>query len=425
MGVTRIAREIKGIAKLKWLHLEWRIIGNSIPASARSERAIRRVLLVPSDPYALVGAKGDEAMLQAAVGFLRQRVSPEAVGVMTATLASDERARELGFVPLRLWNLDWHISQVWEGVRTFDPDTVLVVGADVLDGHYNAADAARMLVVADMAVRNGMRATLLGFSFNQRPDPRLRSFFNNLSSGLTINLRDPISLSRFRFFSRAPARLVADVAFLLEPDPDAAPVRSVAGWARQQRESGRTVMGINLHSMLFGEDSSRNLDTLLQHTTSALGALLEERPISLVLLAHDFRKHVEDDRCLGPIASRLSEGFGDRVLYPTAAMSARQLKAACGHLDAVFAARMHLAVASLGMGVPVAAITYQDKFEGLFDHFGLSRSFLLPANEALVEGRLRTMLFSFIENIAALRAQVQAKLPAVLAGSARNFDGVL
>ena len=58
--------------------------------------------------------------------------------------------------------------------------------------------------------------------------------------------------------------------------------------------------------------------------------------------------------------------------------SARQVKAISGHCDLILSGRMHLAIASLGQGVPVVCLTYQDKFEGLMEHFGLKGNTFLP-----------------------------------------------
>src|SRR5574344_391976 len=60
-------------------------------------------------------------------------------------------------------------------------------------------------------------------------------------------------------------------------------------------------------------------------------------------------------------------------------LSAPELKALCGHLDCLFTSRMHLAIAALGRGKPVAAFAYQGKFTGLFRHFDLPEDLILPS----------------------------------------------
>ncbi len=86
---------------------------------------------------------------------------------------------------------------------------------------------------------------------------------------------------------------------------------------------------------------------------------------------------------------------------------------------------MHLAIASLGMGMLVAAFTYQDKFFGLFDHFGLPHSLLLSLAEAVSSDALADVLSRFIAELPALRGSIGMALPHVKEASMRNLRGLL
>jgi len=142
-------------------------------------------------------------------------------------------------------------------------------------------------------------------------------------------------------------------------------------------------------------------------------------------MSHDYRGADGDHICLGPIERALQSELGQRLMYPTQMFSAAQLKAMAGCTDGVVAGRMHLAIASLGMERPVAALTYQDKFQGLFAHFDYPQRFLLSPQEAADPEQLAALMEDFIDQLPALSAKVKQWLPQVTAASALNLEGWL
>lgn len=391
--------------------------------ATRAALTLRRLVVLPSDPWTLVGAKGDEAMMQAVVARLRQQNPALEVAVVTATPQAEAAAGALGFASLPAW-----LCPMDEGIRlieAFDPDSMVVVGADVMDGYYSPVTTTRMLLMAEAAARRGVRVSILGFSFNTTPSDKVRPAFDNLSAAIAVNVRDRISLERFQRFSRAPSRLVADSAFMLLPDHAAADVRQVIEWAAQRRRAGEWVLGFNVHPMLFRAATPPQIAALIDSAVTALRRLCARKPVSLLLLSHDYRGTDGDHVCLGPIARALQPDLRSRLMYPTQAFSAAQLKALAGCTDGVVTGRMHLAIASLGMERPVAALTYQDKFQGLFAHFDYPQRFLLSPQAAADPEQLAALMEDFFEQLPALSAKVKQWLPQVTAASALNLDGWL
>jgi polysaccharide pyruvyl transferase WcaK-like protein len=87
----------------------------------------------------------------------------------------------------------------------------------------------------------------------------------------------------------------------------------------------------------------------------------------------------------------------------------------------VVTGRMHLAIGSLGAGVPVMCIVYQGKFEGLMSHFDLPSDALISVAELADISSATAKIVSFIDRTDALKEQVSARLPSVLEHSRRNF----
>lgn len=385
-------------------------------------RPMRRLVILPPYPEHVFGSKGDEATISAAVDTLREFVPGLEVGVFTSAGCRDAGALlERGWRTLPVAR--WRIDEITRSMDAFGADGCLVIGADMMDGFYDPSKTTISLAVADMAARAGLTSVVSGFSFNANPTPSLREAFGRLDPGVVLNLRDPLSLSRFQAFTTAPARLVADVAFLLRPSETSPRVRLVREWVRSRSRAGDVVLGVNVHPALAGESGAGQPTRMIDTVARSLGGLLERRALSVVLLSHDDREDiaVDDGACLAAIESRLPGDSRDRIHRPTSRMTAAEVKAIVGTLDAVFAGRMHAVIAALGMGVPVAAICYQQKFEGLFGMFGIRKELLAGADVLSDSDRLAAMLDVLLDDLAVSRAGIHRTLEGVRDAAMANI----
>jgi len=164
---------------------------------------------------------------------------------------------------------------------------------------------------------------------------------------------------------------------------------------------------------------------MIDSVARVLTRLSAERQVSWLLLPHDFRGARGDNACLAPLAQRVAEALGPRLLHAAGPWSAAELKAIAGATDAVFTGRMHLAIAALGQGVPVAALTYQGKFHGLWQHFALSTDLLMAPADALDATQLEVLLRRLLDDIEPLGQQVRQQLPQVHALAAANLAPLL
>lgn len=113
--------------------------------------------------------------------------------------------------------------------------------------------------------------------------------------------------------------------------------------------------------------------------------------------------------------------INSRCLNIPGPYSAAEVKAICGELDLVLSGKMHLAIACLGQATPVACISYQDKFEGLFQQFDLENMIIEPT-EAFQPGRLADFLWPLIEKRKEIRHHIQLKLPYIQQLAQANFE---
>lgn len=378
----------------------------------------RHYAIIPADIGDPAGSLGDLAMLAGLMQALRARDAD----VRFTIIGQGNHAIEVpgvGKVP---------VVAAWRGIggtRAFDRlirahHGLFVMGADILDGKYGAAQVARIAAYCNHSVRLGIPATILGFSFNQRPRwPGVR-VLSRLHPAVSIHVRDAPSLARFTRLVGIPAHLSADCAFLMPATADPSDAETET-WIAVQREAGRTPVGINLGSHALAPARQRN-DTaqLVEAIAAQLAQAARQHTLSLLLIPHDFKPESGDVSILHLLEQRLRAAGLPHVRRVELRRPDR-IKHLAGLLDLVLTGRMHLAIAALGAGTPVLSVTYQDKFEGLYQHFGLSLDHTLQAEDCLdatLAARLDAALALRTEN----RARIVARLPEVLALAARNLE---
>lgn len=413
-------------AQNRWSNLQLRRRWANAATPVRLDPAWppKTVLFVPCDPNNLIGSRGDEAMIAATLSTLAAG-GPVRTFMITGSDKATSLARSLGVEPLQLWRRQDFVQAMIDALAEVRPDAVFVLGADVIDGYYNPQTSMRLLISADVAARARIPAVVLGFSFNAKAAPAIRSVLDALHPDVRLNLREAISLERFRAFTTATPRLVADVAFLLQPSPEGPAYVAAAKWVAERRAAGRRVFGFNAHPMLFKKATPEKLENLVGAAANSIRTAHAESDTAWLLLPHDFRGVLGDNTCLEPLAQRLEEDLGADLMHLPGEPKAAELKAVAGLLDGVIAGRMHLAIAALGMGVPAAAMTYQDKFKGLFQHFDLPEWLLLAPEDLDRPGKLGDVVARFVSEAEALRAQVSSKLPDVRNLARKNLQDVV
>lgn len=420
-------QKLSAILLMLSTYVDWFLLRRSPVGATRSGSSERspRLLIVPCDPWSVVGSRGDQAMILAAIDYYRSKYASLDIDLVT-TGDFDEETFHLpeGVRCLKVWQGRFLLRSILRGIPDA-PDHVVVLGADVMDGHYAPLTSLVLLALSDLFLRRAADVHLLGLSFNTSPSAWLRPAFNAAHPQLRFGCRDEVSFQRLKqFTAHKNIRLVADAAFRMQPSDVFEQFAEYRDWCEQRRESGRTLLGLNLHNMLFigyRNEAQRN-EQWLECVIGALKVFLQrEEDIDLVLMPHDFRTLTGDCLVLDPIFDALSE-FDSRIYYLRDDIAANQIKGMVSQIDALISCRMHLAIAALGQGIPVLGVTYQGKFDGLFRHFDLKGENIF-VDPALVEDSeyLLSYLDGFYQNIPSLRERVKQELPKVLALSEQNF----
>ena len=431
-------RERIALARLR---LNWRWLQLRTAFYRQGHSAVPSLVLVPCEPWSVVGSRGDEAMVYSILRDFRLRHSEGRITIVTGspdmakTPDGQRLIRDFGVEFVHAWRPRLFLSNIVRVYRDVRATEVYVLGADCMDGHWSMYLSITLLAAADLAARMGIATRLTGFSWNDHPCPEVIKAFRNVTPKLPILVRDPISYERFvhdvRVGARVPrargpsgsaplpsgtiSKLVADVAFNLKArtTPE---VQTELDWMGKQREAGRFVLGFNLHSMLVPKE---RLQGLIETVVTQLRLFLSAHPqVALALVPHDYREG-GDLVVLRQIAQGLDTD-DSRVRLVTAVLSAEELKALVGGLDALFTSRMHLGIAALGMGKPISAFAYQGKFVGLFKHVGLPETLILPPESAC---ELSACLGKLVRDVVPMTQSVSESLPATLALAKVNLNG--
>lgn len=290
-------------------------------------------------------------------------------------------------------------------------ETFILVGADCVDGFYSESRSVRRIQLAGLAAKLGVSSSIVGFSFNATPAPSSIAAFSALPASVAVVARDALSARRLQGHTGRNVQLGADLAFLLEAH-ESERLAPVVGWISGERHQGRVVLAINANALIARWVAGATLETLITAYEEALTIAAARSGLSYVFVSHDLRGEHNDAAIAAQILERLPAEVRKHTLSVSPNHSAAEVKALAGCVDAALTGRMHFAIACLGRGVPVLCISYQDKTEGLYEHFSL-RNLTLPAAAALTGPELGARLIQLVEERAVIRQRIAEQLPAI------------
>lgn len=394
---------------------------NRIPSSA--------IIFAPADP----GSLGDEAMVLACKDYLEQQ------GIKNITVI-DHTSKEVypvdripninlrEFLVYKSWD-NFLISFLYAGWRINQYERLYCLGADMMDGYYSNFATFKRIKLVEIASMLGLSTGILGFSYNRKPTNLSRELLSALPPTTKLCARDQISYQRLMDFVSHPVDLVADVAFLLQPVEQSETLNKVLSWVNSQKNQNKIVVGLNIHALLFNRIEGVTANDIVDVFAAALTKLYyDNQQLSFIFLPHDIRtvKGINDNILLTRVIERLSVEVAKSCFNIPFPCRTKEIKAIVKNLDCVVTGRMHLGIACISQGIPIACITYQGKFEGLYQHFNLEPLFIDP-KELFVpnQHQLIDLIHQLINKREQLHQQIMNKLPEVKKLSEANFESII
>lgn len=363
-------------------------------------------------PAAAPGGVGDDAMVNGSIQGIRQSFSGEIKIIVEKNFneISDSFCSDVSY--LKIVGKYTFPSKIIKNLNK--NSTLIILGADILDGHYSVFDACRRIILCNFANSNGINSRIIGFSLNASPDYRVLKQFNLLPYHVPLYLRDSISFNRAKKKISGNINLSADAAFLLKPSFS----DKLNNFIDFKTDKTKFLFGINIHSLLFGIGNVKDINLLAESIANMIHINTED---SFVFIPHDFRDYVDDRKAINLIKNFLNEDDLNRCYFVENEINAAEIKYICGNLDGIITARMHLAIASLGQAIPVMGIVYQGKFEGTFSHFDLSDECLISPIDASDKTILNTKFLDWKSKLGLNRSKISKNLSNVMQLSYSNF----
>lgn len=296
------------------------------------------------------------------------------------------------------------IGLVWKA-RQYD--RFFIVGADVLDGFYEAKEAYQLFYFASLMAQAGKAVTILGSSYSERiSDLSISGLKLCSNAGVKVLARDYFSQQRASEYCKVG--LSADIAFLMKPATETPSYDHDADSYSNYLKVGLCV-----------KDSDLNSEQSLSALLNALGEL-KKTVGNLLLLS---LPHHKKDKVSLESFFLTAEAQGFNVIKPIKMPVANEIKAVAGQCDLVVTGRMHVAIAALGMGIPAIAYSYNNKFEGLFKHFDLDpNKYVIDEADKVDPSFVKKVILGVAEELSSTKESVKSALDNVRALAWSNFD---
>lgn len=382
-----------------------------------------RILYIPCDPWSVWGSRGDEAMIYASMKLLKEKHKTEQFYFITSTDKGITETQNRGYKAIKAWKGKSPIYHISQALRELNPTQVIIIGADCMDGYYSPDVSFTLMATADLCSSYNIPYHILGFSFNENPSWKVKLAYLFCSSAVRFNLRDYFSQQRFEHFTHKKSTLVADMAFLLEPNPNFYDFKEYQQWCQQEKNKQQTIVGFNFHPMLKKNQSIEEIHEACSSLADMIIHLLNQHSeLSFLFIPHDNRGKLSDTIVLPIIANKIREkGYAQRIKEIKEVYHADEIKAIASLCDIMICSRMHLAIGSLSSGVPVMAATYQGKFHGLFKHYGLPEDLLLSPATFITKEFISTFE-RLLKEKKSLAKTLQEKQPEINILSAKNIE---
>ncbi|MGS2738013.1 polysaccharide pyruvyl transferase family protein [Sinomicrobium sp. M5D2P17] len=362
------------------------------------------VLLLP--PTNLSGSFGDELMVAAFV---------EAYYPRKVTIYTDIKIERPDI--LSAWdNVDYKIFGKYHFLLK-EYSEVHVLGADNMDGEYGEYRPLQKIKLLSFASRKGLKASIKGFSLNNRVTDRIKSAMIKGASLIKYNLRDIDSYMRAKEFLPANSIIqVADIAFLC-PKVDLHD-DSYEIWVEQQKKQGKLIAGICPNAI---QARKLGLDKYLEQIEVVLRAFQEHEKCAYAFLYHDTRtkRGVFSDKDIAEMLfNRMKLDYPS--YYTERVSNGIELKPYLNLVDFTFTGRMHFGVSGLSLKKPMLGVSYQDKFTGLVKLFGADPKYTVLDYTNLTD--YQNVVKSFFEHLNDIHENVIKNHPLVIDLAKKNFE---
>jgi len=318
------------------------------------------------------GNVGDEAVLSAILGALRERLPAARITVLSADPGSTRRMHNVHAVP----RIGLRLLGTLAGADLF-----ISGGGSLIQDATSGRSAVYYLALLALAAVLSRRTMV----YAQGIGPLRRGWIRRLARAVLdrtdlITVRDDDSSRLLRELGvRGVVHVVADPVFALDPAPDVH-IRELLG------PRGAPRIGVAMRP--WGDNAyAEAVIQALQGARGGTGAQV------VVFAFHPARDLA--------ICRAAADALGARIV---ADLHPREMMAAVATLDLLVGVRLHALIAAIGAGVPLVGLSYDPKVDGLFRRIGIGH---LLSVEGLQSGPLQQAILSVWQSREEIRAQLR------------------
>jgi colanic acid/amylovoran biosynthesis protein len=249
----------------------------------------------------------------------------------------------------------FYFFRVSNRIKTFS-----MIGADVMDGHYNYRASINRLVLLRFVGILNIDSRVTGFSWSENAKPLTLKLLKHVSSSTRLYVRDPASARRLR---ESGITSISEVSDLVFHDETRASFPDVERWVST---SEKPIVLINISGL--GLTDHKSIANHINQYTYIVNSL-RSHGYRILITPHVFRKIDGDLEVSNLLFSEACTSEDFLIQEPFTPAQERHL---VNHVSFVVTGRMHVAVIALASGTPAIAIETMGKVKGLFELFDLS-----------------------------------------------------
>ena len=301
--------------------------------------------------------------------------------------------------------LPTRIELMEQVLLNYPTQATLLLGGDVATpGPGGCPEAAFSML--GLAKKLGSPVVFWGASigpFSDNP-PFERWMTDQLASIALVCVRETVTYQYLKSIGlKENLRLVADPAFLMQPEPF--PL-SEALAARLQEPC----LGLNF-SPLVGKNY-RSIEEWIARVRNSIEQIAQKYPGPVILVPHVIKKNNNDFEFMHNVLESISPMIRKQVFLVDQTLNASQSKWLIGKMELFAGARTHSTIAALSCGVPTLMISYSAKSKGISQDMYDSLDHCVDANHLDPE-EFVSKTIAMQERLPAIREQIGLRLPLI------------
>ena len=402
--------------------------------------------------------KGDQALLTATCELVRRALPEASIGVVTHTPHTDaprcdwptyETYRISYKRRSRRWRAEFPLTvaryirgitsvpplrPAWNFVAALLPSTVRAYAQSDLviarGGDNWTEDYGFPRLYFDsvkVALRCGKPVMLLGETVGPFQDPAIRREALDLLGAMqAVVVRDPLSYEYLEGLGLKPPKLklLPDVAFSLRPAEPAAVERMVEA---EGLDAAEPIVAFSISALISRYAfTDCALDEQTRRYTAAMAAVADHcvarYGAKVVFLAHVMGEDNDDRHAAAAVRDRM-EHAGAAVCIQGEYSHETYRGFLTRHATMTVASRMHVAIASASVGVPVVPLAYSVKTHGIFASMLRQQDLIVDVRQCASEDDLARSLVEKVDDGWARREEIHSQLTQRSKALAAQTDG--